>query len=89
MTESTPKSSDHEEAEATRRKAEGSRQKAEQDRRRAEGDRQAAEDARTTAERERAAVLGSVTDVADTLQATLKQMKVVEDLRRLQARQES
>ena len=89
MIEPTPTSPDHTQAEAIRQKAEGSRKSAEQARQRAEGDRQVAERARIASDGERAEVLKSVAEVADTLQATLRQMKVVEDLRRTHTRQDS
>jgi hypothetical protein len=80
MNEPTPPQ--HAEAEAIREKAEGSRQVAEQDRQQAEGERQVAEGARIASEGVRAEVLDSVHAAAETLQATLEQMKVVEDMRR-------
>ena len=87
MIDPTPSSPDNAGAEALRQKAERSRQSAEQDRQRAEGDRQLAERTRVASEGKRAEVLETVAGVADTLQATLTQMKVVEDLRRNHTRQ--
>ena len=58
------------------------RQKAERDRRQAESERRVAEGVRITAEDARAELVKTVHATADTLQANLEQMKVVEDMRR-------